>query len=261
MAVQLQQCDNPTLKRYFANVANNVAKYGALLIDSQHIKEAGMAEDNQIITMTMMVLQNWLVMYLQSTRFVRMSCYLTTIPSETLCLPNLTSLCLVDNNISVIPSAIGRLTNLTSLAMANNRIEYIPREVCALSLLECIDMSNNRLRCIPPSIVQLKHLMFLHVTNNTDLCIPGLMHRGYFITHDPTVRVGVPTRDDRTSLSDHYSRKAREAAYQVMLIWTHRRDSIFSIVPREIAELLAKHVWDTRNEPEWWINRPEPINE
>jgi hypothetical protein len=47
-----------------------------------------------------------------------------------------------------------------------------------------------------------------------------------------------------------------------MLIWTYRTDSIFSIVPGEVAELLAKYVWNTRNEPEWWMSQSKsPINE
>ena len=98
--------------------------------------------------------------------------------------PNVISLDLSDNNLSVIPDKVFLLPNLQKLDLKNNNIVEIPQEVEKLTKLKKLDVSNNKITTLNKAIATL-NLSILNCSNNpiefyhVDFCKKYLKVKSY----------------------------------------------------------------------------------
>jgi Leucine-rich repeat (LRR) protein len=97
---------------------------------------------------------------------------LTSIHSEIGILSDLTFLELRSNNIASLPNEIGQLINLTFLGVNNNVITSIPTTIGKLGRLKKLYAYNNKLEAIPVEIGMLINLTQLSIGANKLTLIP-----------------------------------------------------------------------------------------
>lgn len=156
-----------------------------------------------------------------------------------------------------VPEQISRLKQLRDLYLNNNQISVLPKQLCDMTQLTVLDLSYNRLIYLPPSIARLTNLQMLNLANNTELCVPDVLRHGHSLDC-PVFYYSSETyacEKDRIQrrlqrVQQHYSAPVREAVYVVLLART-RFDNAFSSVPKDVVKLLAKYVWNTRNDHMW----------
>lgn len=98
------------------------------------------------------------------------------IPDSFSKLPNLISLHIQDNLITVIPDSLSGLTSLTSLDLSNNMIIEIPDSFSELTSLISLYLSGNRISKIPYSLINLRNLsIFEYRSNPIDFIHPNII--------------------------------------------------------------------------------------
>ncbi|CAF0884089.1 unnamed protein product [Rotaria sp. Silwood1] len=89
-----------------------------------------------------------------------------------LCLPNLRTLSVNDNELQTIPMEISLMVNLKNLSLRNNQITQLPDCFGQLKKLENIQLGQNQLRSLPSSFANLSSLRQLIISNNRFTTIP-----------------------------------------------------------------------------------------
>ncbi|CAF1375216.1 unnamed protein product [Rotaria magnacalcarata] len=92
--------------------------------------------------------------------------------SPGLCLPNLRTLSLNDNELQTIATEISLMVNLRNLSVRNNQIAQLPDCFGQLKKLENIQLAQNQLRSLPSSFASLNSLRQLVLSNNSFTTIP-----------------------------------------------------------------------------------------
>ncbi|CAF2404439.1 unnamed protein product [Rotaria sp. Silwood2] len=92
--------------------------------------------------------------------------------SPGLCLPNLRTLSVNDNELQTIPMEISLMVNLKNLSLRNNQIVQLPDCFGQLKKLENIQLGQNQLRSLPSSFANLSSLRQLIISNNRFTTIP-----------------------------------------------------------------------------------------
>jgi len=86
---------------------------------------------------------------------------------QNVCLSNLTTLCLSDNDLSDFPLAIcGLGSTLKRLFLAHNDITSIPPQISHFRVLEQLDLASNRIQELPDQFWSVTSLMWLQLDNN-----------------------------------------------------------------------------------------------
>ncbi len=73
---------------------------------------------------------------------------------------------LANNNLTSLPSSTAKLTNLSELILRNNQLRALPDGLSNLKNLILLDLRNNQLRALPDGLSNLKKLKRLHIENN-----------------------------------------------------------------------------------------------
>ncbi len=84
---------------------------------------------------------------------------------------SLTTLMLIDNNLTTLPESIGKLINLRVLYLECNNLTALPESIGNLDLT-FLDVSNNKLTVLPESIGKLTSLARLNLWGNPIKSLP-----------------------------------------------------------------------------------------
>ncbi|KAK4472386.1 hypothetical protein MN116_003644 [Schistosoma mekongi] len=105
--------------------------------------------------------------------------------NENLSFPQLTSLCLANNNISTLPISICELKNLTVLELKFNELRSLPEDLGRLSYtLRQLDLGHNRLEVIPASLFpKMCRLSYLCLDSNPIFEVPDEISNLKELTH------------------------------------------------------------------------------
>jgi len=85
--------------------------------------------------------------------------------SETLDLPELRTMDVTNNHLTILPSVLG-CTNLVTLMAGDNKISELPAGLTALEKLRNVNFTGNQLRVLDPSIATMQSLEFLVLAGN-----------------------------------------------------------------------------------------------
>ena len=89
-----------------------------------------------------------------------------TIPKQILLCPQMSTLNLCSNEISLVSREISRLDLLTTLCLSNNQIQYLPDVFGSFPKLEILFVDGNFLTVLPPSLAQLRAIKRLNLRSN-----------------------------------------------------------------------------------------------
>ena len=90
--------------------------------------------------------------------------------------PQLTELCLDNNDITVLPAKIGQLKSLTVLTLNHNRLHCLPITLTELDKLHALLLHNNKITYLPPEFAKLRDLQSLTLHNNQFAELPAIFH-------------------------------------------------------------------------------------
>lgn len=91
--------------------------------------------------------------------------------------PQLTTLALNANDLTMLPLVLGDLSNLKKLNLGDNQFNVFPRVICTLFKLEELFLDENQLSSIPEEIGELTNLNILDLNHNQFTAFPNPIGR------------------------------------------------------------------------------------
>lgn len=87
-------------------------------------------------------------------------------------LPELTSLWLTDNSITVLPAEISDLKGLRNLYLEHNLLKTLPEEIAQMPKVWVLHLGHNQFKELPVILTRMNSLLLLHINNNPIHSIP-----------------------------------------------------------------------------------------
>lgn len=157
---------------------------------------------------------------------------------------NLRHLHLRNNFITILPRSVFQSFLLSVLNISSNELLSLPRAVGLLRNLTVLDVSKNKLVSLPRTLVKLLSLTTLYTYGNDlpfEFC-------NSFLSFEKVQKI-------TSMISDRFQHHGvRNAALCVIAIYQFRRletEGIWNNLNWDIAKLVARWVWESRDEECW----------
>jgi len=157
-------------------------------------------------------------------------------------LPNLVTLTLVYNKISLLHNDICKLTNLNTLRLDHNNLTCLPNSIGTLKKLQVLSVSKNKLVSLPSSIGNLtESLQILNVSENCIQILPSEMGqlkslKELYIYHNKLV--SLPTTLYQLTKLEGFS--FEWLRYAVPTLPTHLKGTMIAPLREQLTDLLKE---------------------
>jgi len=141
------------------------------------------------------------------------------------------------NELCDVPQKISRLTNLGCLSLSHNRVSVLPSWIGNLIKLQKLYIDCNKFRTLPVTLGRLTDLKWITLYGNDHYVMTKVAPTHY--GHETTQRFLKPFRCGLCC-----------QAVVVAILGTFRRWNWVRL-PRDMARMLAKLIWDDRENPAW----------
>jgi hypothetical protein len=168
-------------------------------------------------------------------------------------MPPVTCVWLTGNRLTRVPDAVLGMTQLESLYLGRNRIAVVPRELGRLTRLASLGLSNNPLRHLPTELTNLKNLSSLYLSATFDSDMDACEVSADLLTHQDRNPRGVYHWMEALQRYNASVDRCRHAVITLLAARRHPSTPFMRAVPRELVQLMARHVWASRHERVVWV--------
>lgn len=146
------------------------------------------------------------------------------------------------------------LTRLTHLFFENSGLRALPVGITGLQRLRALFVSENELQSLVP-LTALTRLEALWLANQ-HLAFPPALARNFGDKDYSEIAVGGGRArvQQHLAVAEHYMRAGPVRAVRAFLCChRHGDNAALSALPRDVAVLIAQHVWAERMHPTLWV--------
>lgn len=140
--------------------------------------------------------------------------------------------------LTSVPLPMGDFVNLTHVNLSYCGLTTLPAEIGNLVKLESLNAGGNPFISLPTTLIKLTGMRFLELRVDDDSLVPSAL-----VAHGkiPIDRI----RDYLKAIYDYYSKPAKEATYQFIVVGRVHR------LPKDMLKLIGHLILDSRDDIDW----------